>query len=197
LPLSKPLAAEQGRQVPEAQATMVSLTFGTIDYPNRPQTVAQAINKKDEIVGSWGPDINDYRQSLPAYGLAPKGSSFKKIVYPSAPITVPFGVNNSGEIVAYYSLDPQDNSGYGFTLAGTKFASVTCPGAMHTALVAINKSGQILTLTSFSTGAPCRGMQPGAHHTTQLPRYPGSAPPLYCSKAQQVSGAIDAHRSLG
>jgi uncharacterized membrane protein len=150
LPLSKPLAAGQGRQVPEAQAPMVSFAFGTIDYPNAPQTVAQSINKKGEIVGSWGPDINDFRQGLPAYGFALKGSSFKKIVYPSAPITVPFGVNNSGEIVGYYSLDPQDNSGYGFTLVGTKFASVAYAGATHTELVAINKSGQILTVASFS-----------------------------------------------
>ncbi len=150
LPRSTAPVAHQAAAAREVQAPMVSFTFGTIDYPDAPQTVAQAINKKGEIVGSWGPDINDYRQGLPAYGFTLKGSSFKKIVYPSAPITVPFGVNNSGEIVGYYSLDPQDNSGYGFTLTGTKFASVAYPGATYTELVAINKGGQILTVAGFS-----------------------------------------------
>lgn len=175
LPGSTAPVARRPRQVPEAQASMVSFTFGTIDYPNGPQTVAQAISDKGEIVGSWGPDINDYRQGLPAYGFSLKGSSFKKIVYPSAPITVPFGVNSSGEIVGYYSLDPEDGSGHGFTLVGSTFSSIDYPGAQHTALVAINKGGQILALACFSGVPACQSysLQSGVFSAQIL--YPGSA----------------------
>jgi uncharacterized membrane protein len=172
-PLSKP--SGQGRQATEAQAPVVSFTFGTIDYPDAPQTVAQAINKKGEIVGSWGLDINDYRQGLPAYGFSLKGSSFKKIVYPSAPITVPYGVNSSGEIVGYYSLDPEDKSGHGFTLVGPIFTSVDYPSAQYTELIAINKSGQILAAACFSGVSSCQAysFQSGIFSAQIL--YPGSA----------------------
>jgi len=175
MPHSTAPAAHQAPLAAEAQAPMVSFTFGTIDYPNGPQTVAQAINDKGEIVGLWGPDINDFRQGLPAYGFSLKGSSFKKIVYPSAPITLPFGVNSSGEIVGYYSLDPEDGSGHGFTLVGSTFTSVDYPGAQHTALVAINKSGQILTFACFSGVPACQSysLQSGVFSAQIL--YPGSA----------------------
>jgi uncharacterized membrane protein len=178
LPLSRTQAQPTNlanRQSQSSKSPALSFTFGTIDYPNAPQTVAQAINKKGEIVGSWGPDINDYRQGLPAYGFSLKGSSFKKIVYPSAPITVPFGVNYSGEIVGYYSLDPKDNSGYGFTLMGNTFTSVAYPSAQYTELVAINKSGQILTLACFSGVYSCESylLESGTFSAQIL--YPGSA----------------------
>jgi hypothetical protein len=175
LPLSKPLTGDQGRKVLEAQAPAVSFIFGTVDYPNGPQTVAQAINKKGEIVGSWGPDINDYRQGLPAYGFSLKGGAFKKIAYPSAPITVPFGVNSAGEIVGYYSLDPEDFSGYGFTLLGKTYTSVAYPGAQYTQLVAINTSGQTLAAACFSGVSSCQSYswQSGVFSAQIL--YPGSA----------------------
>jgi len=175
LPRSMAPATQQTRVAPQAQAPTVSFTFGTIDYPNGPQTVAQAINKKGEIVGSWGPEINDYRQGLPAYGFSLKGSSFKKIVYPSAPITIPYGVNSSGDIVGYYSLDPEDYSGHGFTLVGSTFTTVDYPGAQYTDLAAINKSGQILTLACFSGVYACQSylLQSGVFSAQIL--YPGSA----------------------
>jgi hypothetical protein len=59
LPLPGPEAQQTGlanREVPSGSPAALSFTFGTIDYPNGPQTVAQAINKNGEIVGSWGPD---------------------------------------------------------------------------------------------------------------------------------------------
>ena len=175
LPLSKASLARQAPAAQDAQPPAVSFTFGTIDYPNGPQTVAQGINKKGEIVGSWGPDINDFRQRLPAYGFSLKGSLFKKIVYPSAPITVPFGVNSSGEIVGFYSLDPQDNSGHGFTLVGKTFTSVDYPGAGYTSLNAINTGGQILVQACFSGEFSCRSylFQSGTFSSQIL--YPGSA----------------------
>jgi hypothetical protein len=185
LPRSMTPAARREQQNPKPQAPTVTFTFGTIDYPNGPQTVAQGINKKGEIVGSWGPDINDYRQGLPAYGFSLKGSSFKKIVYPGAPITVPFGVNSSGEIVGYYSLDPEDGSGHGFTLVGTTFATVDYPGAQYTQLAAINKKGQILTTVVFS-GAFCAQsylLQSGTFSPQIL--YPGSA----CTLASGINDA--------
>ena len=169
------------RNIPEVgpitpgQASTVSFSFGTIDYPNSPQTVAQAINKKGEIVGSWGAEINNYRQGLPAYGFSLRGSSFKKIVYPSAPITVPLGVNSSGEIVGYYSLDPQDNSGHGFTLVGSKFTSVDYPGTQYTELVAINKSGEILTNACFSGVPACQSYTFQSGTFSSQIQYPGSS----------------------
>lgn len=156
------------------QVPNVSFSFGTIDYPNSPQTVAQAINKKGEIVGSWGADINNYRQGLPAYGFSLKGISFKKLVYPSAPITVPLGVNSSGEIVGYYSLDPQDNSGHGFTFVGSTFTSVDYPGALYTELAAINKSGQILTTACNSGSAYCQSYVLKSGTFSAQIVYPGS-----------------------
>lgn len=104
------------REVPPSQNTQtlaVTFTFGTIDYPNGPQTVAQSVNKKGEIVGSWGPDINDFRQGLTASGFVLKGTTFKKIAYPSVPTTVPYGVNSAGEIVGFYSLDPLERADMG------------------------------------------------------------------------------------
>jgi uncharacterized membrane protein len=165
----------QMRVAPEEQVPAVSFTFGTIDYPNAPQTVAQAISDKGEIVGSWGPEINDYRQGLPAYGFSLKGSAFKKIVYPSAPITVPYGVNSLGEIVGYYSLDPEDESGHGFTLVGSTFTTVDYLGAQYTLLQAINKTGQILTIACFSGVPACQSysLQSGVFSPQIL--YPGSA----------------------
>lgn len=159
----------------EGQPLAVSFTFGTVDYPNAPQTVAQGINKKGEIVGSWGADVNDYRQGLPAYGFSLKGGAFKKVAYPSAPITVPFGVNYSGEIIGYYSLDPEDNSGYGFTLVGKTFTSVAYPGAQYTQLAAINTGGEILALACFSGVSSCQSysLQSGIFSAQIL--YPGSA----------------------
>jgi probable HAF family extracellular repeat protein len=131
----------------------ISFTFGTIDYPNGPDTVAQAVNGKGVIVGSWGPDINDFRQGLPAYGFELKGTAFKKIVFPNAPITVPMGVNISGEIVGFYSTDPFDNSGHGFTLVGNTFSTVDYPGSpQYSMLSSINKSGEIVGSYNFQGG---------------------------------------------
>jgi hypothetical protein len=174
LPLSKAPAALQARQVPEAQALTTTFTFGTIDFPNAPDSDAQAINDKNEIVGAYGGDLPDFRLGLPAYGFVQKGSSFKKIAYPSAPITVLFGVNSLGEIVGFYSLDPADNSGHGFTLVGTTYTTIDYPGAQYTALVAINKSGQMIAQGCFSGEYFCRSYLLNSGTFTQI-MFPGAA----------------------
>ena len=170
-----PVSFRSEQQVQNSHAPTTTFAFGMIDYPNSPQTVAQGINKKGEIVGSWGAEINNYAQGLPAYGFSLKGSTFKKIVYPSAPITVPFGVSSSGEIVGYYSLDPEDESGHGFTLIGKTFATVDYAGAQYTELLGINKGGQILAQACFSGEYYCRTylFQKGTFSSQIL--YPGSA----------------------
>jgi len=134
--------ARQDQRYPKVQVPAVSFTFGTIDYPDAPESLAQAINNKGEIVGWWGTDVVGV--ASPLYGFTLKGGSFKKIVYPGASITVPSGVNDAGEIVGYYSLDPKNASGDAFTLVGTTFTSVAYPGAMGTVLTSINKSGQMV-----------------------------------------------------
>jgi hypothetical protein len=164
------------RQKPAQQGQMsgVTFAFGTIDFPNAPDSDAQAVNDKNEIVGASGGDLPDFRLGLPAYGFVQKGNSFKKIAYPSAPITVPFGVNSLGEIVGFYSLDPADYSGHGFTLVGTTYTTVDYPGAKYTSLSSINKSGQMLAQGCFSGEFFCRSFLLNSGVFTQL-MFPGAA----------------------
>lgn len=164
----------QDAQQPPVRAP-ISFKFGTVDYPDGPDSDAQAINDKNIIVGTYGGDLPDFRQGLPAYGFLLKSGSFKKIVYPKAPITLPFGLNSSGEVVGYYSLDPADESGHGFTLVGNKFTTVDYPGGVqYTFLNSINKSGQIVGLYSFKGDNDSHGFLLKAGVFTDIV-YPGSA----------------------
>jgi len=156
------------------QRAPISFTFGTIDYPDGPDSDAQAINDHGEIVGAYGGDLPDFRQGLPAYGFRLNGSSFEKIVFPKAPITLALGVNSLGEIVGYYSLDPADESGHGFTLLGKKFTTVDYPGsAQYTIANAINKSGHVVGYYNFPN-ANTHGFLLKAGVFTDID-YPGSS----------------------
>jgi probable HAF family extracellular repeat protein len=133
----------------------LSFTFGTIDYPNAPDTWASAINDHNEIVGWYGGNVPDGFLGLGEYGFLLKGRSFKRIVYPQAVNTAAVGLSPSGEIVGYYSFDKYNKSGHGFTLVGNKFTTVDYPGGpIYTLLQSINKSGQILGYCRFTGEGP-------------------------------------------
>ena len=134
------------QSLPSTALTPLTFTFGTMDFPGAPGSVATGINNKSQTVGAYGPITSGV---YPWRGFRLTGSSFAKISFPGAIQTVAYGISKAGAIVGWYYLS--DGSQHGFLLVGKNFTTLDYPGATSTGAASINDSGQIV---GFCTTPP-------------------------------------------
>jgi uncharacterized membrane protein len=122
--------------------------FTTIDFPGAPDTLALAINNRDQIVGASIDSENTKR------GFLLEEGEFTAIDHPDATSevrgggTALYGLNDRGQIVGQYS----DSSCHGFLLDGDTFTTIDDPDAL------------------FATGAADRRSRPRPKLRTPRPR---------------------------
>jgi probable HAF family extracellular repeat protein len=123
--------------------------FTTIDFPGAPDTLALAINNRDQIVGASIDAENTKR------GFLLQEGEFTAIDHPDATSEVEgggtalYGLNDRGQIVGQYS----DSSCHGFLLDGDTFTTIDNPDAQFaTGAADINDRGQIVGFYDGGTG---------------------------------------------
>src|SRR5215469_2875564 len=94
--------------------------YAAIDFPGSTQTLAWAINKAGDIVGS-------YTIAGATHAFKLTGGEFTTIDYPGGTYTDARGINNRGDISGIYRN--ADNVSHGFLLSGGKFTSIDFPNA--------------------------------------------------------------------
>ena len=77
------------------------LTFTTIDFPSSTGTLANKVNARDEIVGTYADSVNA------SHGLLLKAGSFTTVDFPGAINTALEGINDRTDITGAYD----DSSG--------------------------------------------------------------------------------------
>jgi len=115
--------------------------FAPIDFPAASFTIAQGIDSRGNIVGSY------HDRDGKSHGFLLSGGVFSSIDFPGAIGTVALGINTPGDIVGTYT----DTTGqypwptsHGFLLSGGVFSSIDFPGALITTAWKINSAGQIV-----------------------------------------------------
>jgi uncharacterized membrane protein len=136
--------------------------FTTIDFPGAPDTLALAINNRDQIVGASINSENTKR------GFLLEEGEFTAIDHPDATSevrgggTILNGLNDHGQIVGQYS----DSSCHGFLLDGDTFTTIDDPDALFaTGAADINERGQIVGFYDGMTGigqCASQGVPPSA-----------------------------------
>jgi uncharacterized membrane protein len=123
--------------------------FTTIDVPGAPETLALAINNRDQIVGASIDSENRKR------GFLLEEGEFTAIDHPDATSEVTgggtalYGLNDRGQIVGQYS----DSSCHGFLLDGDSFTTIDNPDALFaTGAADISDRGQIVGFYDGGTG---------------------------------------------
>src|SRR5689334_15452848 len=86
--------------------------YTAIDFPGSTQTLAWAINKAGDIVGS-------YTSAGVTHAFKLRGGEFTTIDYPGATSTDARGINNRGDISGIYT--DANNVSHGLLLSGGRF----------------------------------------------------------------------------
>jgi uncharacterized membrane protein len=128
------------KPLPSTALTTLTFTFGMLDFPGATSSFPLGINKKAQVVGSYGPLISSSSPNFQGYRLS--GTSFTKITFPGAVQSFAQGINSFGTIAGSYQL--ADGSFHGFLLAAKTFSKLDYPGAANTEPTSINDSGEIV-----------------------------------------------------
>ncbi len=135
--------SQESAEVSDPQTSRsVSLTFGTIDFPEVVDSQAVGISKQGVVAGGYGPDLVPLNAAN--HGFVLQGTSFRKIDYPGATHTVATDVNETGHIIGTFNSSSGLSGLHGFELVGKTFTQIDFPGAIATEAVGINKSGEIV-----------------------------------------------------
>src|ERR1700690_3665994 len=97
----------------------VSLSFGMVDFPRSPDSTAQGLNSRGDIVGLYGPNLPAYEGTEESYVL--EGNTFEELVYPGAAYTLGLGINKSRKIVGGYA--GTDGNLHAFLRTGTHYTN--------------------------------------------------------------------------
>ena len=108
--------------------------YTAIDFPGSTQTLAWAINKAGDIVGS-------YTIAGVTHAFKLTGGQFTTIDYPGAMSTDARGINNRGDISGIYQ--DANNVSHGFLLSGGKFTPIDFPNAASTTAWGVGPSGEV------------------------------------------------------
>jgi uncharacterized membrane protein len=123
----------------EAQTAKDQLQFVSIDFPGSVSTVANGINTRGEIVGTYLNVVS----ATDHHGFLLTDGKFRTIDVPAGTLgTDLFGINDGGAMVGEF-FDAQ-NHGHGFAGANGTFAQIDFPNASETAAIGINDSGLIV-----------------------------------------------------
>ncbi|MGA9355821.1 MAG: hypothetical protein WBV46_19190 [Terriglobales bacterium] len=118
----------------------LNFTFGLIDFPRSPDTMATGLNSRGDIVGLYGPNLPAYEGTEQSYVL--EGNTFQELIYPGATYTGGLGINKSRKIVGWYT-SPGDNV-HAFLRTGKTYTNIDYPGSDNTLPIAINDSGVVI-----------------------------------------------------
>jgi uncharacterized membrane protein len=118
----------------------VTLTFGLIDFPRSPDSTAQGLNSRGDIVGLYGPNLPAYEGTEQSYVL--EGNTFQELVYPGASYTLGLGINKSRKIVGWYANS--DGNAHAFLCKGKDYINIDHPGSDNTIASNINNVGEII-----------------------------------------------------
>jgi probable HAF family extracellular repeat protein len=146
-------------------AILQAEAYTPIDFPGSTQTLAWAINKAGDIVGSY-----TIAGVTHAFKLA--DGQFTTIDYPGATSTDARGINNRGDISGIYQ--DANNVSHGFLLSAGNFTPIDFPNAASTSPWGVGPSGEV-TGSYTSSGVAHAFRLTGNEYVTIDP--PGSTGP--------------------
>ena len=118
----------------------LNFTFGLIDFPRSPDTVATGLNRRGDVVGLYGPNLPICEGTEQSYVL--EGNTFQQLIYPGASYTLGQGINKSRRIVGWYSNS--DGNAHAFLRKGKDYINIDHPGSDNTIASNINDAGEIV-----------------------------------------------------
>jgi len=77
------------KQIEKKVEPSVNFAFGTIDFPGAPDSDAQGINDKNEIVGAYGGGLPDFVRVCLLMDLSRRGPRSRKLPTPERPSRLP------------------------------------------------------------------------------------------------------------
>ncbi|MGA7967492.1 MAG: hypothetical protein WCC32_04770 [Terriglobales bacterium] len=118
----------------------LTFAFGLIEFPRSPDSTAQGLNSRGDIVGLYGPNLPAYEGTEQSYVL--EGNTFQELVYPGASYTLGLGINKSRKIVGCYA--ESDGNAHSFLRKGKDYTNIDHPGSDNTIASNINDAGEII-----------------------------------------------------
>ena len=118
----------------------ITFAFGLIDFPRSPDSTAQGLNSRGDIVGLYGPNLPTYEGTEQSFVL--EGNTFQELVYPGASYTLGLGINKSRKIVGWYA--GPDGNPHAFLRTGKNYSNIDHPGSYYTIASNINDAGLII-----------------------------------------------------
>lgn len=131
----------------------ITSAFGLIDFPRSPDSTAQGLNSRGDIVGLYGPNLPAHEGTEQSYVL--EGNTFQELVYPGASYTLGFGINKSRKIVGWYS--GSDGNLHAFLRTGKHYSNIDRPGSDNTTASNVNNAGEIIGTYYQNTSGTIHG----------------------------------------
>jgi uncharacterized membrane protein len=145
----------------------LSFSFGLIDFPRSPDSVATGLNSRGDVVGLYGPNLPIYEGTEQSYVL--EGNTFQQLIYPGASYTLGQGINKSRKIVGWYSNS--DGNAHAFLRKGKEYTTIDYPGSENTIASNINDAGEIIGIHYQNTTGTVHGflLSKGVYTTIDPP----------------------------
>jgi hypothetical protein len=145
----------------------VNFTFGLIDFPRSPDTMATGTNSRGDVVGLYGPNLPAYEGTEQSFVL--EGNTFQELVYPGATYTLGLGINKARKIVGWYS--GADGNAHAFLRKGKEYTNIDYPGSDNTIASNINDAGVIIGVHYQNTDNMVHGfvLKKGVYTTIDPP----------------------------
>ncbi len=150
---SKPASPTSARSRTVDTPSGVTFTFGLVDFPRSPDSTAQGLNSRGDIVGLYGPNLPAYEATEQSYVL--EGNTFEELVYPGASYTIGVGINKSRKIVGSYS--GSDGTYHAFLRKAKTYTNIDHPGSDNTIAININDAGVIIGIYYQNTTGTVHG----------------------------------------
>jgi hypothetical protein len=131
----------------------ITFTFGLIDFPRSPDSTAQGLNSRGDIVGLYGPNLPAYEGTEQSYVL--EGNTFQELVCPGASYTLGLGINKGRKIVGWYS--GSDGNIHAFLRTGKNYTNIDHPASDNTIASNINNAGEIIGTYYQNTSGTVHG----------------------------------------
>jgi hypothetical protein len=148
-------------------STSVAYEYAKIAYPGATLTIANGINNRNTIVGSYF-DSKDF-----VHGFVYRRDKFTAVNFPGATVTEVLGINDYGDIVGVYQMLGPLNF-HGFLRHNGEFTTIDSPKALFgTTAFAINRAGTIVGSYDDAHGFV---YHEGTYRTLDAPQLRGESP---------------------
>jgi hypothetical protein len=148
-----PRRTQLASPIKEPGVALLSLTFGLIDFPRSPDSTAQGLNSRGDVVGLYGPNLPAYEGTEQSYVL--EGNTFEELVYPGASYTLGLGINRSRRIVGWYASS--DGNAHAFLRRGKNYTNIDHPGSDNTIASNVNDASVIIGTYYQNTSGTIHG----------------------------------------